>query len=78
MDDHTKLVIEEVRENRIEIKKLIEKMHNDNRLLTERIHNLDKGIFSNKTKLSYFIAVSTLIFTSGWAFIIESLKKHIN
>jgi len=57
------MLIDEVRENRVEIK-----------LMRGDIAKLDKHVFSNKMKLSMFIGGLSLFFSVAWAILFEKLK----
>ena len=61
----TEMLIEEIRENRKEIKSIHDKLH-----------ELDKHVFSNKVKLSLFISGVSLFFSMAWAMLFEKVK-HI-
>jgi len=60
------LIIEEIQENRAELKEL-----------RADIHELDKDIFSNKMKLSIFIASVGLVVNVVLAVVIEKIKTLI-
>ena len=60
------LLIDEIRENRKAITDL-----------TERVHAMDKSIFSNKLKLSVFLGGFSLFFSIVWAIIIEKIKNTL-
>lgn len=59
----TQLLIDEIRENRDEIK-----------LMRDELNTLKLTVFSNKTKLSLFIAGVSLLFNAGWAIMLAKIK----
>ena len=45
--------------------------------LNDKIHKLDKDIFSNKIKLSMFIGGVSLFSSIVWAILFEKIKTYI-
>lgn len=61
-EDLKEIIIYEIRENRKEISKLNKKLDGEIGKIYERLEAMDKHIFSNKMKLSFFIACLTIGF----------------
>ena len=75
--DMQQLLLDEIRLNRAAIDKCNDRISGLEVQLGGKIHKLDKGIMSNKIKLSIYISGVTLLCNIAWVIISAKIKTLI-
>lgn len=75
MNEVQEILLHEVRANRAAIKDLSDKLEERDMIYQSKIAHLDKEVFSNKVKLSFFIAGVSIFFNVIIAIAIEKIKS---